>query len=68
MLSRPHWFYFLFKVGWVLVFAGLNLGFVNRAWGEVSILPLLLPGIFTLVALSILVSLDFRRKSRPPSA
>lgn len=66
MLARPHWLYFLFKVGWVLIFAGLNLGLVNHASGEDSILPLLLPGIFTLVALGILVSLEFMRKRPPP--
>lgn len=64
MLARPHWLYFLFKLGWVLLFAGLNLGFVNRARGEDSLLPLLLPGILTLAALGVLVSLEFRRKPR----
>jgi len=62
MLARPHWLYSLFKLGWVLLFAGLNLGFVDHAWGGSSLLPFLLPGIFTLAALGVLVSLEFRRK------
>ena len=31
MLTRRHWFIFLFRVGWVALFAGINLGFVYHA-------------------------------------
>jgi biotin transporter BioY len=68
MLARPHSLYSLFKLGWVLLFAGLNLGFVDHAWGGRSFLPFLLPGVFTLAALAILVGLEFRQgRPRPPA-
>jgi hypothetical protein len=66
MLSRNHWLYFLFKVGFVLLFAGFNLGCIDYAMNG-PLLPYLVPGMFALAALGILVTIDVRRPSRSPS-
>jgi hypothetical protein len=64
MLTPRHWLYFLFKVGWVVLFAGLNLGFVYFAMRGGSPLLFALPGLFALAVLGILVGL----RARPPLA
>jgi hypothetical protein len=66
MLTQPHWLFYLFKVSWVFLFAGMNLGFVYHAWGEGSLLSFLLPGLFTLSAWAILVVLGLMRRRPPP--
>jgi hypothetical protein len=55
MLSRPHWLYFWFRVGWVLLFAGMNMACVAYALDEAS-LPYLLPGVAALAALGIRIA------------
>jgi hypothetical protein len=64
MLTAGHWLYFLFRVGWVTVFAGLNLGFVEHAARGGSPLPYSLPGLFALGLVGTGVALRARR--RPP--
>ncbi len=60
MLTRRHWLYFLFRVGWTALFAGVNLGFVYRALSGTSPYPFLIPGLFTLSLLGILVAVGGR--------
>jgi len=68
MLTRRHWLFFLFRVSWVLLFAGINLGFVYHALAGRSPYPFLLPGLFALSALGILITLQVRRIRRLPPA
>lgn len=63
MLSRPLWLYYLFKTGWVLLFAGFNLALIGHARGEGSGLPALLPGLAVLSALGFLVAAGLRGSS-----
>ncbi len=60
MLTVRHWLYFLFRVGWVTVFAGLNLGFVFLAARGASPLPYTLPGLFILGLVGTWVALRAR--------
>ena len=55
MLSRAHWQYFLFRTGWVLLFAGFNLACISYAM-EGPLFPYLLPGLMSLGLLGILVA------------
>jgi hypothetical protein len=68
MLTRRHWLFFLFRVSWVVLFAGINLGFVYHALAGRSPYPFLLPGLFALSALGILIALQLRRIRRFPRA
>ena len=67
LLTRGHWLYFFFRVGWVTLFAGLNLGFVIHAVDGRSPLPYLLPGLLGLAAFGALLAADARRRASPPS-
>ncbi len=67
MLTPRHWLYFLFKTGWVALFAGLNLGFVRHARSGSPPYPYLLPGIAALVVLGILAALETRRSRADPA-
>jgi hypothetical protein len=60
MLSRPHWLYFIFKLGWVLLFAGLNVGLVSHAATGGPVFLYLAPGIAALTVLGLAVALDIR--------
>jgi hypothetical protein len=64
MLTPRHWFFFLFRLGWVGLFAGLNVGFVFHALDGGSPLPYLLPGLSALALLGFLL----RAQSRRPRA
>jgi hypothetical protein len=64
MLTPRHWFFFLFRLGWVGLFAGLNVGFVFHALKGGSPLPYLLPGLSALALLGFLL----RAQSRRPRA
>jgi hypothetical protein len=66
MLSRPHWLYFIFKLGWVLLFAGLNVGLVNHAATGGPVFIYLAPGIAALTVLGLAVALDIRRSPGSP--
>ena len=66
LLSRSHWLYFLFKLGWVLLFSGLNLGLVFYAAAGGTLLPFLLPGLFTLSSFAILVVMELRQTPSTP--
>jgi hypothetical protein len=55
MLRRPHWLYFWFRVGWVLLFAGMNMACVAYSLGEASV-PYLLPGLFVLAVLGVRIA------------
>jgi hypothetical protein len=61
LLTWPHWLYFFFRVGWITLFAGLNLGLVQRSVGGGSLLPHLLPGLTALAGFGILLALMTRR-------
>ncbi len=61
MLTPRHWLFYLFRLGWVCLFAGLNLGFVFHAREGGSPLPYLIPGLFVLALLGFLA----RGRSRP---
>jgi hypothetical protein len=65
MLSRPHWLFFWFRSAWVLLFAGMNLGFVDAALEGGSPLPYLLPGLAALSGFGLSVTLS-RGKDTPP--
>lgn len=68
MLSRRHWQYFVFKLGWVLLLAGMNVGLVFHAVTGLSPVLFVLPGILTLVALALAVVLDLlRQRWRAPA-
>lgn len=62
MLSRPHWQYFLFRTGWVLLFAGFNLGCISYAL-EGPIFPYVIPGLLALGLLGILIALGSRPRA-----
>jgi hypothetical protein len=66
MLSRPHWLYFWFKTGWVLLFAGFNMACVAYALDE-AFLPYLLPGVFVLSALGIQIAAGTRDAGESPA-
>ncbi len=66
MLTRRHWFFFLFRVGWVALFAGINLGFVYHAMAGRSPYPFLVPGLLALSALGILIAMQIKRIRRSP--
>jgi hypothetical protein len=68
MLTRRHWFFFLFRVGWVALFAGINLGFVYHALAGRSPYPFLIPGLFALSALGILIAMQIKRIRRSSRA
>lgn len=57
LLSRPHWLLYLFRVGWVMLFAGLNLGFVHTSLRGGSPFLFAVPGLFALAALGLVVVL-----------
>ena len=61
MLTPRHWFLFLFRLGWVGLFAGINLGFVFHALRGDSPLPYLIPGLFALALLGFLLRAQNRR-------
>jgi len=60
MLHPRLWLYYLFKVGWVVLFAGLNLGFVYAATKEGSPVLFAVPGLMALAVLGIIVGLRTR--------
>ena len=62
MLTPGHWLYFLFRVAWLIVFAGVNLGFVFHAARGVSPVPFLLPGLLGLALFGAAVALRVRRR------
>jgi hypothetical protein len=66
MLSRPHWLFFWFRSAWVLLFAGMNLGFVDVALEGGSPLPYLLPGLAALTGFGLSVTLHRGTVPRPP--
>jgi len=57
LLHRTHWLLYLFRVGWVMLFAGLNLGFVYHALQGGSPLLFAVPGLFALAALGAVVAI-----------
>ena len=61
MLTPRHWFFFLFRLGWVGLFAGLNVGFVVHALSGGSPLPYLIPGLAALALLGFLLRAQNRR-------
>lgn len=65
MLSQTHWQFFLFKLGWVLVFAGLNVGLVVHSVTGRGPFLFVLPGVLALVALAVAVGLGIRRGRIP---
>lgn len=67
MLTPPHWAYFFFKLGWVLLFAGLNVGFVRSTIQGPSPAWYGVPGLFALLVLGALLAMRGRR-GEPPAA
>jgi len=63
LLRRSHWLFYFFRVGWVMLFAGLNLGFVHYSVEGGSPLLFAAPGLLALAALGIVVVL---RPAPPP--
>lgn len=68
MLTRSHWHYYMFKLGWVLVFSGINLAFVIHARGERGAGWFLVPGAVVLGLLGALLALQHRRAEYAPPA
>ncbi|NNF07239.1 MAG: SdpI family protein [Candidatus Eisenbacteria bacterium] len=66
MLTRPHWFFFFFKLSWVVLFAGVNLGFVLHAAKGKPLSPFLVPGAILLMILGGLVAWDTHRATYVP--
>lgn len=56
MLSRGGWLYYLFKTGWVILFAGFNLALLEHARGSGSAFLAVLPGLAILCALGLLIA------------
>jgi|GEM_PF-4352969 len=69
MLTRRHWLYFTFKLGWVTLFAGVNLGFVYYSRRDAPLAPFLIPGFALLALQGYLIASEVRRAEfRPPEA
>ncbi len=56
LLTRRHWLYFVFRVSWTVLFAGLNLGLVQHAVDGQPVLPYVLPGVAGLVGFAVLTA------------
>lgn len=66
LLTRSHWMFYFFRLGWTAIFAGANLGFVQFARGEARPETYLAPGLAVFALLAILLVREVRATEFTP--